>query len=149
MAETLGSLSDKLTIVKLKQYHTNDRKRLKNLSLQENDIKNEIDQFIYYAFTGVIEIAKLTFKANKVYKKQGNEINEIKGTIGQIFSKLSEVNCELWHEQEKVYEFENIPVREKDEVVKKLALLNLERNNCIDEINNVLKKAVVKYRSKK
>jgi hypothetical protein len=35
MAETLGSLCDKLTIVKLKQYHTEDSKRLESLGQQE------------------------------------------------------------------------------------------------------------------
>jgi hypothetical protein len=48
---------------------------------------------------------------------------------------LADVNCKLWHEQEKVYEFEMVPVEQKDAVVKLLALLNLERNKCIDAIN--------------
>jgi hypothetical protein len=38
----------------------------------------------------------------------------------------------LWHEQEKVYEFEKVPAEKKDGVVKGLALLNLKRNKCID-----------------
>ena len=45
------------------------------------------------------------------------------------------VNCKLWHEQEKVYDFEKVPSAEKDTVVKQLALLNLERNKCIDQID--------------
>ena len=36
---------------------------------------------------------------------------------------------------EKVYEFEKVPSEEKDKVVKRLALLNLERNSCIDRID--------------
>jgi len=32
MAETLGSLCDKLTIVKLKQFHTGDVQRLESLA---------------------------------------------------------------------------------------------------------------------
>ena len=34
-------------------------------------------------------------------------------------------------------EFEKVAVEEKDQVVKQLALLNLERNKCIDSINKI------------
>ena len=139
MAETLGSLCDKLTIVKLKQFHSNDKERLESLSIQECQLKEEIDSFLNDAVIGLIPEEKLSFDANKVYKKEGNQIREIQGEIGAVFSELAKVNCELWHEQEKVYDFEKIPAEEKDEVVKKLAILNLERNKCIDGINLTLK----------
>ena len=138
MAETLGSLCDKLTIIKLKQFHSDDKIRLESLRDQEKLITIEINQFIHDAFKGIIPVEKLSFAANKVYKKEGNEIREINGSIGSIFSELAKVNCDLWHEQEKVYEFENVPFNEKDSVVKKLALLNLERNKCMDAINECL-----------
>lgn len=143
MAETLGSLCDKLTIIKLKQFHTEDDARKQSLILQEKNLKEEMDEFLGNAFAGQIPIEKLSFSANKVYKKQGNEISDIKGSMGEVFSKLAEVNCLLWHEQEKVYEFESVPADEKDKVVKKLAILNLERNKCIDEIDNNVKTLVV------
>lgn len=138
MAETLGSLCDKLTIIKLKQYHSEDAKRLESLKDQELQIMIEIDQFVSDALAGIIPIERLSFSANKVYKKQGNETRDITGSIGSVFSELSKVNCDLWHEQEKVYEFETVPANEKDVVVKKLAILNLERNKCMDAINNIL-----------
>src|SRR5436190_23539251 len=116
MAETLGSLCDKLTIIKLKQYHTEDEVRKQSLFLQEKNMKQEMDEFLSDAISGNIPIEKLSFSANKVFKKQGNEVGEIKGSIGEVFSKLAEVNCLLWHEQEKVYEFEKVPVDEKDKV---------------------------------
>jgi hypothetical protein len=135
MAETLGTLSDKLTIVKLKQYHTEDSERLNSLVNQQIQLQNEIDEFVTNAVNGKIPVEKLTFSANKVYKKQGNEIQNIQGSIGEIFSFLADTNCKLWHVQEKVYEFETIPAEEKDSVVKELAILNLERNKCIDEMD--------------
>ena len=136
MAETLGSLCDKLTILKLKQYHTNDTTRLQSLEQQQQNLIDEIEEFVSDAVTGLIPVKKLTFNANKVFKQEGNEIQGIKGSIGSIFSSLSEVNCLLWHEQEKVYDFENVPDSEKNTVVKQLAILNLRRTNCIDEIDN-------------
>jgi hypothetical protein len=90
------------------------------------------------ALEGKIQITKLSFPANKVYNQQGNETREITGNMGIVFAELANINCELWHEQEKVYEFENVPVEDKNNVVKRLAILNLERNICIDKINNLL-----------
>lgn len=137
MAETLGTLSDKLTIVKLKQYHTVDAVRLASLERQEAQLRDEIDEFVAAAIDGRIPLERLTFSANKVYKKDGNETREISGGIGEIFSILADTNCKLWHVQEKVYEFEAVPVEEKDLIVKDLAILNLERNQCIDEMDKM------------
>jgi hypothetical protein len=135
MAETLGSLCDKLTVVKLKQFHSNDMERLKSLGIQEKQLKDEIDGFIGDAIGGQIPPERLTFAANKVYKEEGNIVADVLGSIGEVFSRLAFVNCTLWHEQEKVYDFENVPMEEKDKVVKELALLNLERTKCIDQID--------------
>lgn len=139
MAETLGSLCDKLTIVKLKQFHSDDQERLKSLAVQELQLQSEIDEFVSAAVTGQIPVERLSFAANKVFKQEGNVVAEVLGSIGEVFSQLADVNCRLWHEQEHVYEFEKVPVTEKDKVVKQLALLNLERNMCIDCIDRQLK----------
>jgi hypothetical protein len=135
MAETIGMLCDKLTIVKLKEYHTEDENRLLSLRTQALQLQEEINDYIGSAVRGDIPRDRLTFAANKVFKKEGNEVGEVVGDIGQVFYQLADVNCRLWHEQEKVYEFETVPLEEKDKVVKQLALLNLERNHCIDSIN--------------
>ncbi len=138
MAETLGSLCDKLTIVKLKQFHSEDSGRLQSLGLQEKHLQSEIDEFVRAAVAGQIPAERLTFASNKVYKEKGNTVSDVNGTIGVVFAQLAQVNCNLWHEQEKVYEFEMVPVDEKDKVVKQLALLNLERNKCMDQIDQQL-----------
>jgi hypothetical protein len=138
MAETLGSLCDKLTIVKLKEFHCEDVEKLKSLQSQERQLVEEINQFVSGALAGQIPVERLSFAANKVYKEAGNETKSITGSLGSVFSELATVNCDLWHEQEKVYEFDKVPVSEKDIVVKSLAKLNLLRNKCIDQINNIL-----------
>lgn len=138
MAETLGSLCDKLTIVKLKQFHTEDPVRLESLSIQESQLTDEINSYIKEAFSGAIPVEKLSFASNKVYKESEFILNKISGGIGHVIAELAKINCELWHEQEKVYDFESIPVIEKNNVVKKLASLNLGRVQCIDEINKIL-----------
>jgi hypothetical protein len=143
MAETLGMLCDKLTIVKLKQYHTNDSARTESLNLQCAQLQLEIDEYISLAVSGKIPGDRLVFDSNKVFKKEGNEVKDVVGNIGQIFYQLADVNCQLWHEQEKVYEFEKVPNEQKDLVVKQLAVLNLERNKCIDAINNVFASLII------
>ena len=148
MAETLGSLCDKLATVKLKLWHTDDPDRLESLTEQERQLHQEIDEFIASAIAGEIPIERLTFAANKVYKKDGNVVPEFNGTLGEMFSQLAHTNCKLWHVQEKVYEFEVVPPEQKDAVIKELAIVNLERNQSIDQLDREFQRLVEKIRSK-
>jgi len=142
MAETLGSLCDKLIIVNLKIWHCDEQTKRASLTEQAASLQNEINEFVEGAFCGAISRDKLIFASNKIYSRKGNDIKAIKGTLGSVISKLADVNCRLWHEQEKVYEFEKVPVEQKDVVVKGLALLNLQRNQCIDLIDRQLAEKV-------
>ncbi len=142
MAETLGSLCDKLTIVKLKQWHADEEGKRQSLITQEEQLKEEIDEFIAGALSGRIPPERLTFSANKIYKKEGNPVGEIKGDISTIIARLAEANCKLWHVQEHVYDFEKVSIEEKDGIVKQLALLNLERTRCIDQLDSAFRTAL-------
>jgi len=142
MAETLGTLADKLTTVKLKLWHTDDAERIASLKAQEKQLETEIDEFVGAALSGQIPMERLTFAANKVYKKEGNTIADFSGSIGELFSQLAETNCKLWHVQEKVYEFEQIPAGHKDGVIKELAIVNLERNRCIDRLDQEFQRSI-------
>lgn len=146
MAETLGTLADKLTTVKLKLWHTDDAERTRSLTLQQQQLEEEMNDYVRAAIVGEIPVERLTFSANKVYKKEGNVFNDFRGTIGQMFSQLAETNCRLWHVQENVYEFEKVPVAEKDELIKQLAIVNLERNQCIDRLDEEFRKSIEELR---
>ena len=149
MAETLGSLCDKLTIVKLKEWHSEQQpERMRSLATQEHRLREKIDAFIADAASGRIPVERLTFATNKVYRKEGNAIPDVTGGIGAVFSHLAEVNCRLWHEVDKGYEIEKVPPDSRDRIVKQLALLNLERSQCIDEIDRQLRAAVEQLQSK-
>lgn len=139
MAETLGSLCDKLTIVKLKQWHSSAPERLESLGLQEKQLREEIDEFVVSAAAGKIPLERLTFAANKVYNEAENKLSAVEGTVASLFSQLAEVNCQLWHEVDKGYEITKVPPEEKDGLVKQLALLNLQRNQCIDQIDRTFR----------
>lgn len=144
MAETLGMLCDKLTIVRLKQYHTADTEKLASLEKQSYQLQEEINAYITDAVNGNIPVERMSFETNKVFKLEGNMVEEVTGNFGEVMVQLADVNCQLWHEQEKVYEFEKVPVNEKDQVVKNLALMNLERNKCIDKINSLFAELIRK-----
>lgn len=135
MAETLGSLCDKLTIVKLKQWHAEGESKRASLEAQETRLRGELDDFVVQAASGAIPTDGLTFAANKVLKGEASRVPDAEGSIGEVFAELARVNCELWHEQEKVYEFEAVPDEERVPVVKKLGVLNIERSKCIDAID--------------
>jgi len=138
MPETLGSLCDKLTIVKLKQWHTKAKNRIKSLKEQERVLQEEINDFVSDVFNGSIPRDRLKFEANKVYKKKGNAFTKVKGDIGAVFSQLAQVNCELWHEMEKSYNIDQVPDAQKGVLIKRLAILNLERNRCMEAIDENL-----------
>lgn len=144
MAETLGSLCDKLTIVKLKQYHCSDVQKKESLERQELLLKEELDLFVAAALNGSVPKERLTFFSNKVYKKEGNEQTPIPDTsVSAAFAELAKANCDLWHEQEKVYVFEDVPPEQKNHVIKQLALLNLRRTECVDIIDKLFAEMVI------
>ena len=64
MAETLGSLCDKLTIVKLKQYHTEEAQKLESLGKQALQLQREIDEYVKKT-----EFGNIIFAGNLVILK--------------------------------------------------------------------------------
>jgi hypothetical protein len=138
MAETLGSLCDKLIVVKLKQYHTEDPFKENSLLNQERQLTDEINEFIRNP------PKNLTFPANKVYAIPKDLPNIMDGclTLGKLVGMLCDINIDLWHQQEKVYHFEQIPANEKDGVIQILAMLNIQRTQCIEKIDQEFKRCI-------
>ena len=147
--ETLGSLIDKLTIVNLKRFHNHDNWQEATLKIQNRQLKEEIDSYITSALIGTIPKEKLISPATKIYKKEGNELTEISGDVGFLTSELATINCKVWHEVEKTYDFEKIPPEEKNKVVKQLTRLNLQRSQCIDLIDLQFQKLIIRRETKK
>jgi len=85
MAETLGSLIDKLTIANIRLWHLEDLRR--DLSLpnakrlaaadkiaivnsERNDLMDEIDEYLYLAFRGKVKLRAPKVKIYKEFKKR-------------------------------------------------------------------------------
>ena len=113
-----------------------------SLAGQQARLEEEIDAFVGAAAGGALPLDRLTFPSNKVYKRDGNAIAEVQGAIGAVFARLAATNCELWHEQEKVYDIDAVPLDQRTPLVKRLAVLNLERTECIDRIDTHFRRLV-------
>ena len=122
--------------MKLKQWHCDTSAKALSLKTQEKDLIAELDTLVSHAINSSIEFKNLKFSSNKVYKEEGNDTRLFEGGFSNSVSNLAAINCELWHEQEKVYDFKIIPVNKKDEVVNRIAVLNLERNKLIESIDD-------------
>lgn len=135
MAETLGSLIDKISIVNLKIEHTKDKDKIENLYTQNRNLCEEIEEYINDALLGKVAINKLQIKANKVYDEGKYIINIDNRSIGNNISQLISCNIKIWYEQENIYNFERVPESKKNVVTKNIAELNLERNKLIELID--------------
>jgi len=142
--ETLGSLCDKLIIVKLKMYHTSIENRAKqeSLSCQDLQLREEINEYVNKAISGTLRIDRMVYEPNKVHDGTVNVAIPIVSIAGTI-SVLATVNCDIWHQQEKIYNFAKLPAEQKDEAIHQIAVLNLQRNDCIHQIDKLFKEMVV------
>lgn len=140
MAETLGSLCDKLTIVKLKIYHTKneDKERKEKLSKQDMQLRKEINDYFADAISGKVPHEYLTCETLKIHTGISVADNPV-FNIGSSVASLADANCDIWHLQEKLYNFENVPAGMKNIVVRKIAISNIKRTKCIDDINQQFK----------
>lgn len=134
MSETLGSLLDKLSVLKIRQWHTDDDDTtFVRLEEQECLLEDEIDKFIDGALKGSIPHALLTHPA---FKTGVNGSPSVYASIAANFSKLTEVNCDIWHDVEKSrLPKDSMPSDQWYTLVQRLAYLNLQRNGCKEAID--------------
>jgi len=132
--ETFGSLCDKLIVIKLKQYHTKDAEKLASLNKQDKMMQWELNDYVIRATTGNMLVETMACPANKVYSKTVSLPN-FTGELGELISSLSYINCEIWHDVDKSYHPDVLPHKVLAELVHRLAVLNLQRNKCIEAID--------------
>lgn len=139
--ETISCLIDKLVTVKLKLYHKTPDKidEIAALNKQQAILLSEIDQFITAATSGQIPPDRIVAPQCKVYKQEGNEVNvQDSQSLAALINGLIEADCKMWLNQDRLYRFSDIPPEEKDQIVNKCCVLNLERNKFMDQIDKRL-----------
>jgi hypothetical protein len=144
VAETLGSLADKLAIKAIREYHLKEKysakdKRLKLVRSQKKDLTEEIDSFIKNALKGRVRIREQKIKLYNPKDYLG-KIPQLK-SIAEATSCLVEKNLELWHLEDEA--------RRRDvgdayigRVKRKIDLTNQQRNDLIDKVDELLAKTV-------
>ena len=160
MAETLGSLIDKLTVKELREFHIKDflkrkgygkgspqelRRKLGILRTQKRYLIREVEDFIGKA---VKDRAIITDEKLKLYNKP-----DPRGGIGRLknissgIDKLAKKNIELWQleDQARRRDVDNSYI---GRVKKRIDKANQQRNDLIDGIDQLFKRYIKKRSSR-
>jgi len=157
MAETLGSLVDKLTIKSIREFHLEEILKLKKPKFPKKQVKHklamlkkqkslffkEIDQFVSLAFQGKIHLREEKLKLYNRPQDMG-KIGKI-STIPQAIDTLARKNLELWHLEDEARR-NDVPLSYIGKIKKKIDLANQQRNDLIDKLDELLETKVKKRR---
>ena len=149
MAETLGSLVDKLTIKSIREFHIKDmlrskktkfpkshlKEKLRILSKQKTLLLKEMEEFPGLVLKG--ELAAREEKL-KLYNKP-KDIGKIgkANTLSKAFEGLAKKNLELWNLEDEARR-EDCPLEYIGSIKRKIDLANQQRNDLIDKIDELL-----------
>ena len=152
MAETLGSLIDKLSIKSLRYWHLDEsiqkedssgpktkelKAKLDLVDSQRKDLRNEIDAFLAAALAGDVKICdeKVKLYYNTNVSSFGN-VNK----LGEAVSELAVRNNRMWHLEDEVRR-EDLPDSEIVKLKRRIDQTNQERCDLVDKVDEILKKA--------
>ncbi len=153
MAETLGSLVDKLTIKDIRQYHINqmvvlkDKKfsrkeltgKLRALKRQKDEIIKEIDSFVLAAIKGKLSLRDEKLKIYNDLKDVGRII--ITKSMGEAISGLAQANLKLWHLEDEARR-KDVTLSYIGKIKKMIDPANQQRNDYIDRIDQLLEEKI-------
>ena len=147
MAETLGSLVDKLSIKNLRiwhldealeQKHTSDYAELKAkrdlADKQRQNLVNEINDFLVSAFKGEVCIRD---EKIKLYANTNVSSSESIKKLGEAVSELAIRNIKLWHCEDEVRRTDLADV-EIVKIKRRIDTTNQERNDLMDKVDEIL-----------
>ena len=153
MAETLGSLIDKLSIKNLRYWHLDEDAQTKDASdpqkeeltakmklvdRQRKELLEEIDFFLSSALAGEVRIRD---EKVKLYKNLNVTSAEGINHLGEAVSKLAMSNIKLWHLEDEVRR-EDLPDTDIVKTKRKIDTNNQERNNFMDKVDEILENFV-------
>ena len=164
MAETLGSLIDKLTIKKFREHYLREtlkpsnrvgfrqgrgkiknfpfpdlKKKLKLVQSQEKDLIKEINSFIIAAVKGKVKISYEKLKIYNVHKDIGRipKLN----SLGQTISCLAQKNLELWCLEDEARR-RDVGYAYIGKIKRKIDRANQQRNDLIDALDELLERCL-------
>ena len=153
MAETLGSLVDKLTIKNIREFYLNRMisekngkfsvKELKDklalLKEQQRGLKKEVDDYLAAALKSGFVKRDEKLKLYNARKDMGR----IRPTVllGEAISGLAEKNLELWNLEDEARR-KDVELSYIGGIKRKIDLCNQQRNDYMDKIDELFAKKI-------
>jgi hypothetical protein len=147
MAETLGSLVDKLSIKNLRIWHLDEvlendpvlkREELEAkrglADRQRQDLIKEIDSFLDAALRGEVRVRD---EKIKMYTNTNVSSSEAIKALGNAVSELACRNIKLWHLEDEVRRTD-LPDATIVQTKRKIDATNQERNDLMDKVDEIL-----------
>lgn len=153
MAETLGSLVDKLTIKDIREFFlckmmiekigefSNKELKSKLLILrkQKCSLKNEIDNFILNSIKSKVVLKDEKLKLYNARKDMGSIPQS--ALLGESISGLARKNLELWNLEDQARR-KDVNLSYIGGIKRKIDLCNQQRNDYIDRIDELFEKKI-------
>ena len=158
MAETLGSLVDKLSIKNLRLWHldealeesggsgdkTRELQAKRELVLkQSQELMEEINAYFAAALAGKVKIRD---EKVKLYDNKNVAPSDGIKELGLAVSELSMRNIRCWHLEDEVRR-EDLPDVEIVKLKRKIDATNQERNDLMDKVDQILSNEARKRKS--
>ena len=152
MAETLGSLVDKLSIKSLRYWHLDEsiqkedisdtktkelKAKLDLVNSQRQELRDEIDAFLVAALAGDVKICDE--KVKLYYNTNVSSFDNV-NKLGEAVSELAVRNNRMWHLEDEVRR-EDLPDSEIVQLKRRIDQTNQERCDLVDKVDDILKKA--------
>ena len=153
MAETLGSLIDKLSIKNLRFWHLDEviqtkdtpnsqieelKAKMDLVDCQRKELLAEIDAFLCAAIAGDVRIRD---EKVKLYKNLNVVSSDGLSQLGEAVSELAMSNIKIWHLEDEVRR-DDLPDSKIVMTKRSIDTNNQERNNLMDKVDEIIEKAV-------
>jgi hypothetical protein len=160
MAETLGSLVDKLTIKSLREFHLakmmqkkGQKFTRKELSLklallvkQKKDLSAEIERFIEAALTNDIVLRDEKLKLYNKREVMGKILST--NRLSRAIEQLAQKNIELWHLEDEARR-EDVDLTFIGDIKTKIDKVNQQRNDSMDLIDELFEQYIKRNKENK
>jgi len=146
LAETLGSLVDKLAIKNirlsnLRKEKKKSRKKIDIVQTQRRDLIEEMNEFLAQAFKGKVRLKDEKVKLYRQARVEG----KIYRTLGALVDRLSQTNIQLWHLEDEARR-SDVDDAYIGRIKRKIDVVNQSRNDLIDRIDELLERKIKKWR---
>lgn len=154
MAETLGSLVDKLTIKSIREYHIQEMLDQKDTKFTAEELQEKLDLLRKQKQDAIVEINAYVGSAlenpDMILRDEKIKLYNARNIIGDIgnvsglaeaIDGLAQKNLELWHLEDEARRTD-VSLEYIGEIKKKIDPTNQRRNDFIDKIDEIFSAAV-------